>query len=77
MAKSLRSAAMWHHIIAASLLFCSSGLHAESENKQEASVLPQTVSSLPAVIASNDGCTWMYLSNGRASKACLPSLLMQ
>jgi hypothetical protein len=41
-----------HHIIAASLLFCSSGLHAESENKQQAFVLPQTISSLPAAIAS-------------------------
>jgi len=38
------------YIVAASLLFYSSVLHAESENKQEASVLPQTVSSLPRAV---------------------------
>jgi Transglycosylase SLT domain len=55
MPKSLRSAAMsvpvrGPYIVAASLLFYSSVLHAESENKQEASVLPQTVSSLPRAV---------------------------
>ena len=57
MRKAVRSAALsirlrGLHIVAASLLCCSSGLHAESENNQEAFVLPQAVSSLPAAIAS-------------------------
>src|SRR5215216_5074308 len=70
MPKRLKSAVMsillrGAHIVAASLVFCSSGLHAESENKQEGFVLPQTVPSLPRVLELNDGCTWTCSSNGR------------
>jgi Transglycosylase SLT domain len=56
MPKRLRSAVMsilsrGTHIIAASLVLCSSVSHAESENKQEPFVLPETVSSLPDAVA--------------------------
>ena len=80
MPKRLRSAVMSivlreAHILAASLVFCSSGLRAESENKQDAFVLPQTISSLPDAVALKRGL-YLDMFVQRAREQIVPAELV-
>jgi Transglycosylase SLT domain len=73
---SIRSRGL--HIVVASLLLCSSGLHAESENKQEASqvfVLPKTASFLPPAAALRRRL-YLYMLEHQAREQTVPAELV-